>query len=112
MFNIYNIRIMIDSNQNNYIVTLHPNGLIQEGSKHKIGLGPYYRIKPDDSLIKNKDTCSICLEQYVPGTYKRVLVCNHAFHKKCVDKWFKTSSNTCPICRNYHCPLLTDIPKS
>ena len=111
MFDVYNIRIIVDLNHNEYIITLNPNGLIQESSKYKRRLGPYYRINEDDSIIKNKDTCPICLEQYVKGTYKRTLICGHTFHKKCVDKWFKTSPNTCPVCRKYHDPLLINNPK-
>jgi hypothetical protein len=61
-------------------------------------LGPYKKIKGDDPLIKSNDTCSICLDKYREGLYKRTLVCNHSFHKKCVDKWFK-KEQTCPICR-------------
>ncbi len=58
------------------------------------------RIKDSDNLIINKECCNICCEDYVVGQYKRTLpVCNHIFHKKCVDKWLKSKSN-CPICRN------------
>jgi len=58
------------------------------------------RIKESDDLIINKECCNICCEDYVVGQYKRTLpVCNHVFHKKCVDKWLKSKSN-CPICRN------------
>ena len=58
------------------------------------------RIKENDDLIKNKECCNICCEDYISGQYKRILpVCNHIFHKKCVDKWLKSKSN-CPICRN------------
>ena len=27
--------------------------------------------------------------------------CNHVFHKGCVDRWFSTGKDTCPVCR---CP--------
>jgi hypothetical protein len=61
-------------------------------------LGPYRKIKKNDPVIE-KD-CYICLESFKEGSYKRTLVCNHTFHKKCVDKWFnKHDNDTCPICR-------------
>lgn len=65
-------------------------------------LGKFQKIKPDDPLIYDK--CVICLENYEQGTYKRVLKCGHAFHKKCVDRWFAKLNEyekelTCPICR-------------
>jgi hypothetical protein len=61
-------------------------------------LGPYKKIKGGDPLLKTNDICSICLDKYKEGLYKRTLECNHNFHKKCVDKWFKKEP-TCPICR-------------
>ena len=65
----------------------------------KNDLGPYKKIKENDQLLKNNDSCSICLENYQVGEFKRELNCDHCFHKKCVDnKWLK-SQKTCPICR-------------
>ena len=45
--------------------------------------------------------CNICLED--KGKLK-TLKCGHSFHKKCIDKWIKTSHNKntvalCPTCR-------------
>ena len=68
-------------------------------------LGKYKQIKKNDKLIINKNKCSICLENYKINEYKRILPsCNHCFHKKCIDKWFKENdSKECPICRcNYN----------
>lgn len=122
--NIYNIRILVGLNQDDnlcpirrdnsinnlyeYTITIQPNGFIQEGSKYKRGLGPYYRINKDDSLIKNNDNCPICLEFYKVGEYKRTLSCNHTYHKKCVDRWIKSNDKFCPICRQYHNHLTLD----
>jgi hypothetical protein len=62
-------------------------------------LGKSEKIKENDILIKNKEYCNICFEEYSIKTYKRVLPdCKHCFHKKCIDKWLKSKSN-CPICR-------------
>jgi hypothetical protein len=113
MSQLYHIRIFLEDSRldsllpNEYIITLRPDGYVVESSKHKRGLGPYYRIKDSDSLIRNKDRCTICLEGYKSGTYKRKISCNHVFHKKCIDKWFKKSGNVnCPICRKNHDYLL------
>ena len=47
-------------------------------------------------LCKNEECC-ICTEtivnQYVPK-----YVCNHFFHKECIDEWLKINEH-CPICR-------------
>jgi hypothetical protein len=66
--------------------------------KNKIKqIGKYKKIKENDQLIN--DECSICIENFCCGEYQRTLVCNHVFHKKCIDKWFKKDKNECPICR-------------
>lgn len=52
----------------------------------------------------NNDICSICLEDLI--NYEDIenndevisLVCNHMFHKKCVDPWIKNNKN-CPLCK-------------
>jgi len=41
-------------------------------------------------------SCTVCLEEDV--TERKVLSCGHAFHPKCIIKWF-TKSDTCPTCR-------------
>lgn len=69
----------------------------------KPNYGPYRKIKTHDPLITKESKCIICLNYYSPGEYKRNLNCNHTFHKKCIDKWFKLSYKTsCPICRKIH----------
>ena len=77
---------------------------IDIGSKicNKIKFGKYKLIKPDDPILDSK--CSICLEDFDTGKYKRKLKCGHTFHKKCVDRWFRLLSQddkdlSCPICR-------------
>jgi hypothetical protein len=62
-------------------------------------LGKSLKIKENDCLIKDCEKCIICFEQYKVNELKRIIpVCNHIFHKKCIDKWLKSKSN-CPICR-------------
>lgn len=71
------------------------------------------------SLPSHRSTCPICLEDYkTPSTNKkdldeegaeleplRLLPCNHALHKSCVDQWLTTVSGRCPICQK---PVLKD----
>lgn len=57
-------------------------------------LGGYKRIKSNCD-----DECTICLDSYVVNEGVRDLKCNHRFHKRCIDKWFKKSI-TCPVCRS------------
>ena len=61
---------------------------------------------PKYKKVTEKDTdstCCICLEEYKHNTYKRTLNCNHHFHKKCIDKWFRNCDDddiSCPMCRS------------
>ena len=72
--------------------------------KNRLYYGKYKLIKDVDCLVRNEDICPICMDFYKSGTYKRKLGCNHVFHKKCIDKWFKRLGEedmnlNCPICR-------------
>ena len=40
--------------------------------------------------------CPICLEPI--STDKKILKCNHTFHKDCVNRWL-LNHDTCPMCR-------------
>lgn len=45
-------------------------------------------------------TCNICLLNFRENEYKREVICNHNFHKKCIDKWINKYNNfSCPTCR-------------
>ena len=68
----------------------------EKGLKDLTVLPPYKKIKEEDPVIGC--SCSICLEEYEVGTYKRELSCSHTFHKKCIDKWL-LNSNCCPLCK-------------
>ena len=57
----------------------------------------YKKIKESDPLIEN--VCSICLENFKKGECYKKLVCNHVFHKKCIDPWLKKDHSDCPYCR-------------
>lgn len=63
--------------------------------KNKIG--SYERFSPKRHNIS--EPCSICRCEYKNNEGIRILDCNHNFHKKCVDRWFKKENVTCPLCR-------------
>lgn len=50
-----------------------------------------------------KQTCTICFDEVksTNSPNSKRLNCGHAFHLKCILKWFVTS-NECPICRKIH----------
>lgn len=51
-----------------------------------------------DALIKDENTCSICLNAYTQEEKVVRLKCNHCFHETCIEAWLK-SNKTCPVCR-------------
>ncbi|KRZ80978.1 RING finger protein [Trichinella papuae] len=42
--------------------------------------------------------CPVCIEPFHDGDVIRILVCNHLFHKTCVDPWL-LQHRTCPLCK-------------
>ena len=44
----------------------------------------------------SEEICSICLDKLDSDI--KIISCNHKFHEKCIDEWFK-KSNKCPYCR-------------
>jgi hypothetical protein len=50
----------------------------------------------DQSINVKYELCSICLERIFEEKY--VLICDHTYHKACIDRWFK-KENSCPLCR-------------
>ena len=50
-------------------------------------------------------TCTVCQEEYAPGSQSRVLNCGHKFHRDCWRQWVQSrdptsTEGTCPVCRN------------
>lgn len=51
------------------------------------------------------EDCNICLNIKDNLSKIKTLTCNHSFHSKCINEWFKMSMNkkkTCPICRSVY----------
>ena len=66
-------------------------------------LPKYISIKKNDHILG--DSCVICKDEFKLREFKRVLQCNHIFHKKCIDKWFCNNINNmiCPLCKDNNC---------
>jgi len=47
----------------------------------------------------DNERCPICLEDYNIGDILNELICNHFYHKNCINNWI-ISNNNCPICRS------------
>jgi hypothetical protein len=116
---------------NNYCVNsiLYPKNIIKQKRNTHVSHLPKYKKITNDQLQQintdsntNSDTnnqscilnecCSICHDKFKTGEYFRKLpICNHIYHKKCIDKWFITDSKNmrCPICRTSHTKEQWDI---
>ena len=51
------------------------------------------------SSTSSKITCSICLGDIVEDNLCKTNS-NHEFCKSCLDLWFQSHNNTCPMCRH------------
>jgi len=107
----------IASNMNS---VLYPQTIVkQKRNQHVSHLPTYHKITQDvlDDILDisfsstssskrlTNNTCIICCSKFVKGEYYRTLpICNHAYHKKCIDKWFTSDKENmkCPICRTSH----------
>ena len=43
--------------------------------------------------------CAICQDEYTDADQVRVLLCDHFFHQRCIDRWLTETSTACPLCR-------------
>lgn len=80
-----------------------PVGMTQRQLNER--LGPRFRRYQAIRELPKDDTptCAICCDNLAVGEYARTLWCEHRFHKRCIDQWFRRQSVTaelaCPLCR-------------
>ncbi|KAL6629614.1 hypothetical protein ACP70R_029379 [Stipagrostis hirtigluma subsp. patula] len=77
----------------------HPEQPVMDGGKVQAALAagrvPSYE-HPDGAAVD----CAVCLGEVEKGeTVRRLPVCQHVFHKECIDLWLRAHA-TCPICRS------------
>ncbi|KAL4459320.1 hypothetical protein ABPG74_017933 [Tetrahymena malaccensis] len=60
--------------------------------------------KTQDKGKSLNDSCAVCLCEFENTDICRETICNHYFHKDCLEQWLKKQEN-CPFCR-------TDLQKS
>lgn len=87
-----------DIESTNIVITYKVEQKIKSKRSKLKNLGAYKKIKKDEV----DKVCSICLENFQCGKYKRKMRnCIHEFHKTCIDKWlYKDVNLSCPICRS------------
>ena len=55
-------------------------------------------------VVASTDVCAICLEGMPSASTTRKTVCNHRFHRKCLNEWCHSrkmtdTEATCPMCK-------------
>jgi hypothetical protein len=51
-------------------------------------------------FLESGQRCLVCLCDFEAKDVARKLVkCNHLFHRECIDQWLTTGRNSCPLCR-------------
>jgi hypothetical protein len=79
----------------------------QKRNMHVMHLPRYQKFNETTLKKFSEDICSICHGEFALGEYYRTLpICNHSFHKRCVDRWLRRDSEAmrCPLCRTSHTP--------
>ena len=51
------------------------------------------------SLKLENNSCAVCLCDMKDDEICRKTLCNHVFHKDCIDPWMNKHKN-CPLCRH------------
>ena len=59
---------------------------------------PEYIINDVSKLPKNKNECTICIEEFKNGDCLITLPCLHLYHKECIENWLNEELN-CPVCK-------------
>ena len=66
----------------------------------------------DSSGDSSSETeCTICLNSLDSVEDIRTTICNHTFHKQCIQNWLRYNV-TCPICRDPLLPNIAGAPES
>lgn len=51
-------------------------------------------------MLDADQRCLVCLCDFeVKDVARKLVKCNHLFHKECIDQWLTTGRNSCPLCR-------------
>lgn len=58
-------------------------------------------VESDDRVVLEAgQRCLVCLCDFeTKDTGRKLVKCNHLFHKECIDQWLTTGRNSCPLCR-------------
>jgi len=50
--------------------------------------------------LSAEERCLVCLSDFeLEEEARRLVQCQHIFHRECIDQWLTTGRNSCPLCR-------------
>ena len=59
---------------------------------------PRVVVTKEDLLDSTNSKCSVCLEDFQPGSRATRMLCGHLFCTSCIREWLR-EANSCPVCR-------------
>lgn len=87
---------------------LHPEVRVDVSMHREDELSEAFPALEFQSLkMTEKETCSVCLDDFAPKSIVRRLSCNHIFHQKCIDTWIRHHT-TCCLCKQNVFPEATE----
>ncbi|KAL4231281.1 RING finger protein 24 [Mactra antiquata] len=52
----------------------------------------------DKTRFKTRETCPVCLDDFLKKEKIAVCSCHHVFHSRCLLEWLQRKNN-CPLCK-------------
>ncbi|CAK6977163.1 E3 ubiquitin-protein ligase RNF128-like [Scomber scombrus] len=72
---------------------------LKSEAKKAIGRLQVRKLKTgDDETDSDSHMCAVCIDAYKSGEVVTVLICDHIFHKSCIEPWL-LEKRTCPMCK-------------
>lgn len=59
---------------------------------------PRVVVTKEDLLDSTNSKCSVCLDDFQPGSRATRMLCGHLFCTMCIREWLR-EANSCPVCR-------------
>eukprot|EP00794_Sanderia_malayensis_P003262 gene3262-3743_t len=54
-------------------------------------------LRGNADVIKQRESCQMCMQLFTVSQCVRRLACNHTFHRECIGNWIYHGNTTCPL---------------
>jgi Ring finger domain len=68
-----------------------------EEKVHEFKVLKFSEFSNSSSPSTDSKQCAVCLVDFESSDSVKILPCNHAFHKNCIDTWLLKFNHTCPL---------------